>query len=228
MIRVVLWDVDNTLLDFHAAERASIRACFRRFGLGECTDEMLSDYAAINICHWEKLERGERTRAEILTDRFREFLSKYGKDPGLAVEFDAAYENGLPDTIVFFDGAMEVLQSLRGRVIQCAVTNGTKFVQERKLARSGMDRIFDHVFISEDVGYEKPDIRYFESVFSAIGDYPREEIMIVGDSITSDMRGGVNAGIVTCWFNPKGKKNTSQLPVDHEISALPQVLTLLG
>ena len=144
------------------------------------------------------------------------------------MEFDAAYENGLPDTIVFFDGAMEVLQSLRGRVIQCAVTNGTKFVQERKLARSGMDRIFDHVFISEDVGYEKPDIRYFESVFSAIGDYPREEIMIVGDSLTSDMRGGVNAGIVTCWFNPKGKKNTSQLPVDHEISDLPQVLTLLG
>ena len=165
--------------------------------------------------------------SQILTDRFREFLSKYGKDPGLAVEFDDAYENGLPDTIVFFDGAMETLQSLRGRVIQCAVTNGTKFVQERKLKNSGLDRLFDAVFISEDVGFEKPDRRYFDAVFAAIGDYAPGEVMIVGDSLTSDMPGGVNAGIVTCWFNPKGKTNDTDLPIDHEIRAIPEVLEIL-
>ncbi len=227
MIRLILWDVDNTLLDFHAAERASIRNCFRRFGLGECTDEMLLDYSAINIRCWEKLERGERTRAQILTDRFREFLEKYGKDPSLAEEFDLAYENGLPDTIVFFDGAISTLEALRGRVIQCAVTNGTKFVQERKLARSGLDRIFDRVFISQDVGFDKPDVRFFDCVFSCLGDIAPRETMIVGDSLTSDMAGGVNAGLVTCWYNPQGKPNPSGLPIDHEIRALPEVLELL-
>ena len=227
MIKVILWDVDNTLLDFIAAERVSIGKCFSAFGLGECTDEIAADYSAINIRWWEKLERGECTKREILTGRFREFLAKYGGDPDRAEEFDFAYESGLPETIVFFDGAPEVIKTLKGRVLQCAVTNGTKFVQQRKLAASGLAELFDAVFISEDVGYEKPDIRYFRHVFSAIGPYGPEEVMIVGDSLTSDMRGGADAGIVTCWFNPAGKKAPEGLRIDHEIRKLTEVLSLL-
>ena len=227
MIKVILWDIDNTLLDFTAAERISLGRRFTEFGLGECTDEIASDYSAINMRWWEMLERGEKTKREILTGRFREFLAKYGGDPDRAEAFDYAYENGLPETIVFIDGALDVLNALRGRVLQCGVTNGTKFVQERKLVNSGLDRLLDRVFISEDVGFEKPDRRYFNAVFAAIGDFAPGEVMIVGDSLTSDIKGGVNAGIVTCWFNPRGKTKNAELPIDCEIRALPEILDIV-
>lgn len=228
MIKVVLWDIDNTLLDFIAAERAAIRKCFSIFDMGECTDEMLAAYSAVNVRWWERLERGERTKPEILLGRFREFFSMYGRDPALAEAFNAEYQVRLGDTVVFFPGAKETVEALKGRTLQCGVTNGTRIAQERKLANSGLDRLLDKVFISEDVGYEKPDRRYFDAVFAAIGDYAREEIMIVGDSLTSDMPGGVNAGIVTCWFNPRGKTNGTELRIDYEIRAIPEVLEILG
>ena len=227
MIKAVLWDVDNTLLDFHAAESAAVRRCFEIFGLGPCTDDMIRTYSAVNIRYWEKLERGEMTKREILVERFREFFSMYGVDPDVAERFNHEYQYRLGDTVVFFPGAMETIAALRGRVRQYGVTNGTRVAQERKLKLSGLGEALDRVFISEDVGFEKPDVRYFERVFAALGDPPRREVMIVGDSLTSDMLGGANAGIITCWFNPRGKENTSGLPIDHEIRALSQVPELL-
>ena len=223
MIRAVLWDVDGTLLDFLTAERAAVRRCFSIFGLGECTDAMLDDYSAINVRWWKKLERGENTKPEILTGRFREFFEKYGLDVSAAEAFNEEYQYRLGDTIVFFPGALEALEALKGRVLQCAVTNGTKTAQRRKLALSGMDRIFDHVFISDDLGAEKPSPRFFQLVFRRIGPIPPEEVLIVGDSMTSDIRGGVNAGIRTCWYNPWGRTNGSGLPVDYEITSLSEV-----
>ena len=227
MIKVILWDIDNTLLDFTAAERVSLGRRFTEFGMGECTDEIAADYSAINMRFWEMLERGEKTKKEILTERFREFLSKYGGDPRRAEEFDHAYESGLPETIIFFDGAQEVLSALKGRLVQYGVTNGTKFVQERKLANSGLDRLLDRVFISEDVGYEKPDRRYFDAVLAGLDGVDPGEIMIVGDSLTSDMKGGDSLGLVTCWFNPRGKARPAGLRIDWEIRAIPEVLDIL-
>ena len=227
MIKVILWDIDNTLLDFNAAERVSLSRRFTEFGMGECTDEIAADYSALNMRWWEMLERGEKTKKEILTGRFREFLSKYGGDPRRAEEFDYAYESGLPETVIFFDGAQEVLRTLKGRLVQYGVTNGTKFVQERKLANSGLDRLLDRVFISEDVGYEKPDRRYFDAVLAELDGVDPGEILIVGDSLTSDMKGGTGMGLVTCWYNPHGKARPSDLRIDYEIHAIPEVLDIL-
>ena len=227
MIRVVLWDVDGTLLDFLTAERAAIRRCFEIFRLGECTDAMLDDYSAINVRWWERLERGEYTKPEILVGRFREFFGKYGLDPSAAEPFNQEYQIRLGDTIVFFPGALEALNALKGRVLQCAVTNGTRTAQRRKLSLSGMDRIFDRVFISDDIGAEKPDRKFFDRVFAQIGPVPPEEVLIVGDSLTSDIRGGVNAGIRTCWYNPWGRENTSGLPIDYVIASLSEVPPLI-
>ena len=227
MIRAVLWDVDGTLLDFLTAERNAIRTCFELFHLGECTDEMIRVYSAINLRWWEALERGEKTKPEILLGRFREFFALYGRDVSAAEAFNEEYQVRLGDTIVFCPGALETVRALRGRAVQYAVTNGTKIAQQRKLARSGLDALLDGVFISEEVGAEKPDPRFFRAVFDALDGISPRETLIVGDSLTSDIRGGVNAGIGTVWYNPGAKPRPDHLRIDHEIRSLTEILALV-
>lgn len=226
-IRAVLWDVDGTLLDFLAAERAAIKTCFSLFGLGECTDEMIAQYSAINVRWWQALERGEYTKPEILVGRFTEFFAARGIDPAVAPAFNAEYQVRLGDTIVFCPHALETVQSLRGRVAQCAVTNGTKIAQDKKLARSGLDRLLDRIFISEVVGAEKPSAAFFAPVFASLGGIKPEEMLIVGDSLTSDIRGGINAGIRTCWYNPGGHAAPPELRTDYTISDIAEVLQIV-
>ena len=226
-ISAVLWDIDGTILNFSAAERQAVRTCFALFSLGPCSDEMLADYARINIRHWQLLEQGKRTKGEILVDRFRELFEKYGVDCRDVAAFNEEYQVRLGDTIVFEPGAKETVLALRGRVPQYAVTNGTKTAQQRKLARSGLDALLDEVFISEDVGAEKPSRRFFDAVFARLGDIPRSETVIVGDSLTSDVPGGINAGIRTVWYDPKGLPLPEGVRVDAVIRRIPELLELM-
>ncbi len=227
MIKILLWDVDGTLLSFREAERAAIKACFRSFGLGECTDGMVERYSAINAAYWERLEVGELTKDQILTGRFRDFFRQEGIAFDRVDAFNAEYQVRLGDTICYNDHSYELLSRLRGRVRQYAVSNGTVTAQRRKLKRSGLDALFDGVFISDEVGCEKPSPAFFDRVFSAIEPCRRDEVMIVGDSLTSDIRGGENAGIVTCWYNPKALPNDLGVRVDREIRDLREVEEML-
>lgn len=227
-IKVVLWDIDGTLLDFHAAEAAAIKSLFIKFGLGICTDEMLRDYSAINTTYWKRLEIGELTKPQVLTGRFAEFFSKYHLDTECVSAFNDAYQLALGDTIRFFPGGLETVQTLKGKVLQCAVTNGTLVAQRKKLTLSGLDRLFDAVFISDVVGIEKPNIGFFDAIWVQIGKFAPEEVLIVGDSLTSDIRGGNNAGIRTCWFNPKRSPAPADLRIDYNISNLYQVPAICG
>lgn len=219
----VLWDIDGTLLDFLAAEREAIRACFALHGMGECTDAMLSRYSAINRRYWERLERGEITKPEVLVGRFREFFSSEGLDPAKAEPFNADYQLALGDTCVFFPGAKELLTAFHNdpSVRQYGVTNGTAIAQRKKLAKSGIGDLLDGVFISDLIGFEKPDIRFFNAVSSAIGGFDRNT-WIVGDSLTSDMRGAVNAGIRSVLFDPSSSKRPD-LRVDRVVTRIEQV-----
>ena len=227
MIRTILWDVDGTLLNFRAAESAAIKQCFRDFGLGECDDAMAARYSRLNNSYWERLETGELTKAQVLRGRFEEFFAAEGIAFGDIDEFNIAYQHCLGDTICYMDDSYAILAGLRGRVRQYAVTNGTITAQERKLRKSGLGALFDGVFISDRVGFEKPSAEYFERVLAAIGPVEKGETMIVGDSLTSDIRGGNNAGIVTCWYNPGGQPNDQGVRVDHEIRDLHEVAALL-
>ena len=226
-IRAILWDVDGTLLDFSGAEKAAIKTLFAEFGLGECTDEMVARYAAINDGYWKKLERGEITKAEVLVGRFREFFSELGIDTALAEPFNARYQVCLGDTVAYRDDSLNVVKSLRGRVNQYAVSNGTVIAQTKKLQRSHLGEWMDGVFLSEQLGAEKPSLRFFEKVFAALPDVPKSDMLIVGDSLTSDMAGGLAAGIPTCWYNPEGLPRPEGMAIDYEIRDLHQIYALL-
>ena len=228
MIKVLLWDVDGTLLDFQAAEREAIRACFASFGLGECPDDMLARYSAINQSWWQRLERGEATKPQVLLGRFEEFFSQEGLPCSVAEEFNREYQLRLGDTVIFRDGADALVRSLSGRVRQYAVTNGTLVAQSRKLERSGLNRLLDGAFISDRIGAEKPSPAFFQAVFAAIGPCRRDEVMIVGDSLTSDIQGGNNAGILCCWYNPQGLPRPDRPRADWDIRSLTQVPDILA
>ena len=227
MIRVILWDIDDTLLDFHAAEREAIKKLFVQFGLGECTDEMLKKYSAINRMYWKRLELGELTKPQVLIGRFREFFSLEGIDISCAEAFNEAYQVSLGDTIVYRDDSYNIISSLRGKVKQYAVSNGTVIAQNKKLRLSGLGELMDGIFLSEQLGVEKPNAEFFDKVFEAIGWGDKSEILIVGDSLSSDIRGGNNAGIKTCWYNPTKAQATPELRIDYVITDLHEIYDII-
>ena len=227
MIKVILWDMDATLLDFLAAEKTAIRSCFEKFSLGECTDEMIERYSKINRRYWEMLERGEMAKADILVNRFRDFFASEGIETDCEMEFNRSYQIALGDTICFQDDSYELVKKLNETHRQFIVTNGTFVAQERKLKKSGFGALMEDVFISELLGHEKPAVEFFEKVFEKIGHEEKKEILIVGDSLTSDMRGGNNAGIVCCWYNPQHLENTKEVVLDYEIDNLWQIEEIL-
>lgn len=226
-IRAILWDVDGTLLDFSAAEKAAVQKLFIEFGLGECTDGMVARYSAINDAYWKRLERGEITKAEVLVGRYRDFFSEIGVDPSLAETFNARYQIALGDTVVYRDDSLEIVKALHGRVKQYVVSNGTVIAQTKKLERSHLGEWMDGIFLSEQLGAEKPSPRFFEQVFAALPDIPKEDMLIVGDSLTSDMQGGLNAGVPTCWYNPQSLPRPADMAIAFEIQNLQQIYELL-
>lgn len=223
MYKYLLWDIDGTVLDFLASEAYAIRALFQKYNIGECDDEKLRLYSQINVKYWQKLERGEMTKPEILVERFREFFSIIGADTSIAESFNLDYQVTLGDHIEFVGNAEEILLSQKGRFTLAAVTNGTKVAQEKKLRLSGLDKVFDSIFISEDIGAEKPSEEFFKVVFEELDVTDKREVLIIGDSLTSDMKGGFLSGIDTCWYNPKGKENTLGIPVTYEIDDLGKI-----
>ena len=224
---VLLWDIDGTLLDFLAAEKAAIKSLFAHFGLGECSDEMVERYSAINKRCWEALERGEIEKSAMLVRRFEEFFASEGIDTTVAREFNDLYQVRLGDTVVFCDNSYELVSGLRGRVRQYAVSNGTIAAQTKKLKLSGIGELMDGIFLSEQLGYEKPNIEFFNQVFDALGPVDKSEVLIVGDSLTSDIRGGNNAEILTCWYNPNHLSAGPEYRIDYEIEDLHEILKLL-
>ncbi len=225
MYKAILWDVDGTLLNFLKSENAAIKECFRHFGLPECTDEMVAVYSEINEGYWKLLERGEITKPELFTSRFRDFFAKIGVSCDES-QFNSLYQRTLGSHVFPNDNSIELVKSLKGRVRQYAVTNGSAVAQERKLRVSGLDELFDEIFISDKVGAEKPTVEFFDRVFAQIPE-GREDAIIVGDSLTSDIRGANNAGIACCWYCPERLEPPSDLRIDYTITDLNQITDII-
>ena len=228
MIKIILWDIDATLLDFHAAEHQAMKTLFEKFHLGQCTDEMIARYSKINRSYWERLERGEVTKPQVLVGRFKDFFASEGLATRVAPEFNKAYQLSLGDTIVFCDDSYNIVKSLKGKVKQYAVSNGTVVAQTKKLRLSGLGELFDGIFLSEELGVEKPNVEFFDKVFATIGPIRKDEVIIVGDSLTSDIRGGNNAGILTCWYNPSKAPRKDGYQIDYEIADIHDIYAILN
>ena len=225
--KYLLWDVDGTILNFELSERAAIRSLFDRFKLGYCSDEMLMYYSQINKRYWQLMESGKIKKDKMLVERFVEFFSYKGINADIAAEFNKEYQIALCDTIVFNDDAIDIIKHQKKTCKIIIVTNGTEVVQEKKLERSGLNDIVDNVFISELVGFEKPNIKFFEKVILEVGIKDLKEALIIGDSLTSDIQGGHNIGIDTCWYNPKNEENTTLLNPTYTIGNLHELENII-
>ncbi len=230
MIKYILWDIDNTLLSFTKAEISAMNKGFKKFGLSIEDEDALEKYRKINDKYWEMLENKEMTRSEILTGRFAEFFDLYNQiyDDKLLNDFNIYYQTEIGKTIFFNPNAEQVLENLAKNYKQYAITNGTKIAQVAKLENSGLDKVFDGVFISEDVGYDKPDPKFFETIFDEVGSRDMSEYIIIGDSLTSDMRGANNVGITNIWYNPDGLANDLGIRIDYTIHQLNKVVDILN
>ncbi len=225
--KYLLWDIDGTIINFELAERAAIRSLFDRFKLGDCSDEMLMYYSQINKRYWQLMESGKIKKDKMLVERFIEFFSNKGINADIAAEFNKEYQIALCDTIVFNDDAIDIIKHQKKTCKIIIVTNGTEVVQEKKLERSGLNDIADNVFISELVGFEKPNIKFFEKVILEVGIKDLKEALIIGDSLTSDIQGGHNIGIDTCWYNPKNEENTTLLNPTYTIRNLHELENII-
>lgn len=225
MYKAILWDIDGTLLNFRKSVTAVIMDIFQRCGLGECSESMVQRYYEINDGYWKKLEREEITRPELFIRRFEDFFAEYGITFS-AQEFDRLYKLGLREQVFFNDNSYELVKSLCGRVKQYAVSNTPAAELTAKLKKSGLDKLFDRIFISEYIGAEKPSERFFDYVFDEIPE-GREAVIMVGDSLTSDIRGANNAGIACCWYNPEGKPAPEELRINHTITDLNEIKSII-
>lgn len=226
MIQILLWDLDGTLLDFHAAESAAIKSLFGEFSLGSCSEDMIRRYSQINEIYWQRLERNELPKSQVLIGRFEQFFQEIGVPQALASEFNRQYQLRLGDTIVYRDDSINIVKKFRGKVSQYVVSNGTIIAQNKKLLLSGLGKLMDGVFLSEEIGIEKPNRAFFDAVFDVIRPSSLSEVMIIGDSLTSDIQGGNNAGILTCWYNPDQKPAPLGYSIDYIITDLHEVISL--
>ncbi len=223
--KTLLFDADDTLLDFGRAEHAALSDTLTEYGL-PATPEIMSRYSEINLSFWKALERGEIEKSRLRVARFESFCREFGFSVEPLAMADT-YTERLSEKAYTLQGAVELCASLSKHYKMYIVTNGLKVIQTRRYAASGLPPYFLNCFISEDVGYEKPDVRYFEKLAESIPGFDKTTTLIIGDSLTSDMRGGINFGIDTCWFNPKRKTAPAEFELTYEVHTICELEALL-
>lgn len=202
----LLWDVDGTLLDFEYSMKVSLVKCLKNIGI-TATEEMIKRYDEINAGWWKRLERGEVTKAELLPGRFHDLFCEFHIECPDIDAYLKDFQLKLGQEYKHMENSLEVCQKLKDMGYhQFVVTNGVTITQEMKLKLSGFSDIMEELFISEQMGAPKPHADFFDKCFEQISklypDFDKKQALIIGDSLSSDMAGGVNAGIDTCWYNP--------------------------
>jgi len=222
----ILFDADGTIFDYDRAEADALQCTFAQHG---CPFELkyIEIYRTINAKLWRGLELAQITPGEIKVQRFRLLFQELGLDADSAL-FGAHYLHHLGEQGHLISGAGAVIRHLHGKVGLALITNGLHDVQRRRLARSSLEPYFAPVIISEEVGAAKPDGRIFDVAFQQMGQPAKQAVLMVGDSLTSDMLGGVRYGLDTCWFNPARRAGDPAIPVTYEIADLGDLLKMVA
>ena len=223
--KTILFDADETLLDFSAAQYDALTNLFQMHG-HVINDSIRDKYNALNISLWQAYEKGEMSRDEVLNTRFQLLFHQLGYEVDGEL-YEKEYHLELNKGHQVIPGALQLIEALKNTHNLYIVTNGVADTQYDRLTASGLLPYFKEIFVSEVVGYQKPKIEFFQYVFDRISDFNKEQTIIIGDSLSSDMQGGINAGIDTCWYNPNSLETTLKLPITYEIKDLSQVLNIV-
>ncbi|WP_339317387.1 YjjG family noncanonical pyrimidine nucleotidase [Paenibacillus sp. FSL R10-2734] len=223
---VILFDADDTLFDYGMAESHALTNAFLHFGMPTGAEDYALSYQEINDALWRDLEQGKISSAALRVERFNRLFAANALelDPEA---FSEAYLRFLGEGTFLIQGAIELCGELAGCRL-AIITNGIKEVQTSRIQGSPLCDTFEQIIISEEAGCQKPEIGIFDYAFAKLGITDKEKVLIVGDSLTSDIQGGINYGIDTCWFNPLGKENISGVQPKYEIRSLSELLDIVG
>ena len=225
--KTLLFDLDDTLLDFGASEDVALQKLFddQQFTL---TPEVKTNYKKLNDSLWRAYENDEMDRDEVVNTRFARLFEQYGIHvDGVALEQN--YRKYLSEGHHLIEGAIELIQKIHTEFDLYVVSNGASYTQQKRLKDSGMAPYFNKVFVSEDTGYQKPMKGFFNFVFAQIDNFDASETIIIGDSFSADVTGGWNAGIDTCWVNIKERVNQHpEIIPTYEIRKLEELYGVLG
>lgn len=224
--QVLLFDADETLFDFKMAEKQAFLRALEEYKLDVDKEESLKLYSQINKHIWEEFERGEITADRLRVERFERFSKKIKIDFD-AVSFSKAYAKFLGEGAYLFDDSVEVIDYLSKKYKLALVTNGLKDVQKSRISKTPLKDYFQELIISDEIKISKPDPRIFDYALDKLDHMDKSKVLMIGDSLTSDMQGGINAGIDTCWYNPNHLKNKSGLNLTYEIHSLNELKEIL-
>lgn len=227
MYQYLLFDADNTLLDFDLAEKEALRSVLEHSPMGYSI-ETVKLYHEINDREWKRLERGETTRERLRTDRFVKLYETlgYSLNPDYAEAVSDAFLQHMSEQSVLIDGALETVEQLSRRYALYIVTNATAWVQKKRMSRAPIAPYFKKVYISHEMGCAKPERIFFDQVLSDIGDLHRESYLVIGDSLSSDIAGARGADLDSCYFDRSGQGSGAEKP-KWTIHSLPELLTIL-
>ena len=225
MIKAILLDVDNTLIDFNKSAEWSMRKCFEEYNL-EMTDDVIPTFHRINDELWRRLEKGTITKPQLHKIRWQTIFNELGiKADGPS--FEQKFIEYVPQAGIPVEGAKELLDFLYGKYIICYASNSSKYQQMIKLTKADMLKYADHLFISDEIGVAKPAKEYFEECMARLAPLKKEEVILIGDSLTADIEGGVNFGIKTIWFDYLKKGKAEGVKPDYTVTKLEEISSLL-
>jgi len=220
----LLFDADGTLFDYDTAEAKALAATFTDSGI-PYTHDYANVYRVINAQMWADFELGKISQLELRSARFGRLFQAINVDADPHA-FSDTYLTNLGNAADLFPGALEIVDALHENYRLLLITNGIPKVQRSRLSRSPIQPLFEAVIISGEIGIAKPHPGIFDAAFQAMGSPPKEETLIIGDSLTSDIQGGINYGIDTCWYNPDRRPSDPKIPATYEIHRLNELLTL--
>ena len=221
MIRNIIFDMDDTIFDFRKAEKIAVKKTLEYLGF-EPKEEYLKRYSEINLSQWKLLELGKITREQVKIRRYELLFEKLGVDCA-GEKATREYEKFLGIGHFFIDGAQELIERLSKKYRLYIATNGTASVQKSRIKSADIEKYMTEIFISQEIGYEKPGKKFFDYCFLRMPDFKKEETVIVGDSLSSDIKGGKNSGITAIWYNPEFTENSSDILPDYEIHKLEEL-----